>query len=204
MPSSESSEAHTELGGDLPPQDGSVSGYSYSVKAIVMGSIDIDRAIRRIAHEIIERNRENSDLVVVGLQKGGVWIAERLFQTLGEISPGTYFLGSLDISLYRDDHAIRPLIESSSTDVSVSVQGKTVILVDDVIFTGRTVRAALEAILDFGRPRAIQLAVMIDRGHRELPIRPDYVGKNLPTSSYELVEVTPEGVSILEGEDDES
>lgn len=187
----------------LPP-DGSISGCSYSVKAVVMGSIDIDRAIRRIAHEIIERNRENSDLVIVGLQKGGVWIAERLFQTLGEIAPGTYFLGSLDISLYRDDHAIRPLIESSSTDVSVSVQEKTVILVDDVIFTGRTVRAALEAILDFGRPNAIQLAVMIDRGHRELPIRPDYVGKNLPTSTYELVDVTPEGVTILEGEGDES
>lgn len=204
MPSSESSEAHTELGGDLLPPDGSISGCSYSVKAVVMGSIDIDRAIRRIAHEIIERNRENSDLVIVGLQKGGVWIAERLFQTLGEIAPGTYFLGSLDISLYRDDHAIRPLIESSSTDVSVSVQEKTVILVDDVIFTGRTVRAALEAILDFGRPNAIQLAVMIDRGHRELPIRPDYVGKNLPTSTYELVDVTPEGVTILEGEGDES
>ena len=204
MPSSESSEAHTELGGDLLPPDGSISGCSYSVKAVVMGSIDIDRAIRRIAHEIIERNRENSDLVIVGLQKGGVWIAERLFQTLGEIAPGTYFLGSLDISLYRDDHAIRPLIESSSTDVSVSVQEKTVILVDDVIFTGRTVRAALEAILGFGRPNAIQLAVMIDRGHRELPIRPDYVGKNLPTSTYELVDVTPEGVTILEGEGDES
>lgn len=204
MPSSESSEAHTELGGDLLPPDGSISGCSYSVKAVVMGSIDIDRAIRRIAHEIIERNRENSDLVIVGLQKGGVWIAERLFQTLGEIAPGTYFLGSLDISLYRDDHAIRPLIGSSSTDVSVSVQEKTVILVDDVIFTGRTVRAALEAILDFGRPNAIQLAVMIDRGHRELPIRPDYVGKNLPTSTYELVDVTPEGVTILEGEGDES
>lgn len=200
MPSRESREAHTELGGLLAPTGGSVSGYSYIIKARVMGSVDIDRAIRRIAHEIIERNRDDSAIVLVGLQRGGVWIAERLYGSLTDIASQSFSLGSLDVSLYRDDHAIRPLIESSSTDVSVSLHNKTVVLIDDVLFTGRTVRAALDAILDFGRPNSIQLAVLIDRGHRELPIRPDYVGKNLPTSKGELVEVGPDGVLIMERE----
>lgn len=184
----------------MAPTGGSVSGYSYIIKARVMGSVDIDRAIRRIAHEIIERNRDDSAIVLVGLQRGGVWIAERLYGSLTDIASQSFSLGSLDVSLYRDDHAIRPLIESSSTDVSVSLHNKTVVLIDDVLFTGRTVRAALDAILDFGRPNSIQLAVLIDRGHRELPIRPDYVGKNLPTSKGELVEVGPDGVLIMERE----
>lgn len=204
MPSSESREARTELGGLLAPSAGPVSGHSYIVKAHVMGRVDIDRAIRRIAHEIVERNRDDLAVVLVGLQRGGVWIAERLYEVLAEIATQSFFLGSLDVSLYRDDHAIRPLIESSSTDVSVSLRNKTVVLIDDVLFTGRTVRAALDALLDFGRPDSIQLAVLIDRGHRELPIRPDYVGKNLPTSKGELVEVGPDGVSIMERENVEA
>ncbi len=197
MPSSEFSEARTELGGDLAPETGSNSGHSYSATAEVMTSGDVKRVLSRIAHEIVEQNRGCAELVIVGLQTGGVWIAEALFNLLEEVATIPCAVGSLDISLYRDDHLLRPLIKSSLTDVPVSVQDKTVLLVDDVLFTGRTVRAALEAILDFGRPRAIQLAVMVDRGHRELPIRPDYVGKNLPTSRSEKVEVTEQGIRIL-------
>ncbi|TAN19906.1 MAG: bifunctional pyr operon transcriptional regulator/uracil phosphoribosyltransferase PyrR [Actinomycetota bacterium] len=162
-----------------------------------MTSSDIQRVLNRIAHEVFEQNRGCAELVIVGLQTGGVWVAEALCNLLVKIASFPCAVGSLDISLYRDDHALRPLIKSSLTDVPVSVQDKTVLLVDDVLFTGRTVRAALEAILDFGRPRAIQLAVMVDRGHRELPIRPDYVGKNLPTSRNEKVEVTEQGIKIL-------
>ncbi|MDA8081566.1 MAG: bifunctional pyr operon transcriptional regulator/uracil phosphoribosyltransferase PyrR [Actinomycetota bacterium] len=197
MPSSEFREAHTELGGYLPPENGSSSGHSYSMASVVMTGADVKRVLSRIAHEVVEHNRGCTELVVVGLQTGGVWIAEELCNALLEIATFPCALGSLDVSLYRDDHALRPLIKSSSTDVPVSVKGETVLLVDDVLFTGRTVRAALEAILGFGRPKAIQLAVMVDRGHRELPIRPDYVGKNLPTSRSEMVEVTRQGVRIL-------
>ena len=165
--------------------------------SVVMTGADVKRVLSRIAHEVVEHNRGCTELVVVGLQTGGVWIAEELCNALLEIATFPCALGSLDVSLYRDDHALRPLIKSSSTDVPVSVKGETVLLVDDVLFTGRTVRAALEAILGFGRPKAIQLAVMVDRGHRELPIRPDFVGKNLPTSRSEMVEVTRQGVRIL-------
>ncbi len=179
------------------PEIGSNSGHSYSMVSVVMTGADVKRVLSRIAHEVVEHNRGCTELVVVGLQTGGVWIAEELCSSLLDIANFPCSLGSLDISLYRDDHAFRPLIKSSSTDVPVSVEGETVLLVDDVLFTGRTVRAALEAILGFGRPNAIQLAVMVDRGHRELPIRPDYVGKNLPTSRSEMVEVTHEGVRIL-------
>ena len=204
MPSSEFSEAHTELGGDLLSENGLNSGHSYSTASEIMGGADVKRVLSRIAHEVVEHNRGCTELVIVGLQTGGVWIAEELCSYLVEIATFSCVLGSLDISLYRDDHAFRPFIRSSSTDVPVSVQGKTVLLVDDVLFTGRTVRAALEAILDFGRPNAIQLAVMVDRGHRELPIRPDYVGKNLPTSRSEIVEVSQKGVRILKGVGDGS
>lgn len=198
MPSSESREARTELGGLLAPNSWSGLGRAYSVKAEVMSGSDVHRALTRIAHEVLERNRGNPDFVVVGLQTGGVWIAESLARNIEEISSFCIPVGSLDVSLYRDDYAMRPLVKSSTTDVPVSLQEKTVLLVDDVLFTGRTVRAALGAILDFGRPQVIQLAVMVDRGHRELPIRPDFVGKNLPTSKSEMVEVTQRGVKILE------
>lgn len=169
-----------------------------------MAHEDVQRAVSRIAHEVAEHNRDDSEIVIVGLQTGGVWIAESLCASLREIIPNSFSFGSLDVSLYRDDHATRPLIRSSFTEVPVSVHQKTVLLVDDVLFTGRTVRAALDAILDFGRPRSIQLAVMVDRGHRELPIRPDYVGKNLPTSRNELVEVSAEGVRIMSRTSDAS
>lgn len=181
----------------MTPENGSISGRSYSATSEVMTSSDVSRVLSRIAHEIVERNRGCTELIVVGLQTGGVWIAEELCKRLYEISDFSCILASLDTSFYRDDHAIRPFVRSSSSDVLSSVDTKTVVLVDDVLFTGRTVRAALEAILDFGRPTAIQLAVMVDRGHRELPIRPDYVGKNLPTSRSEMVEVTRDGVRIL-------
>lgn len=161
-----------------------------------MNGSDVDRALSRIAHEVVERNTENTPLVVIGLQRGGVWIAEALSAKLDSICDLSVTLGVLDVSLYRDDHAIRPFVNSFHSDLAVSPKDKTVLLVDDVLYTGRTVRAALDAVLDFGRPKSVQLAVLIDRGHRELPIRPDFVGKNLPTSKHETVEASAEGVVI--------
>ncbi len=181
----------------MAPKGVSVSGRSYSAASDVMSSSDVSRVLSRIAHEIVEHNRGCTGLVILGLQTGGVWIAEELCRRLSDVATFPSLLGSLDISFYRDDHAIRPFVRSSFTNVPATLEDKTVLLVDDVLFTGRTVRAALDAILDFGRPLSIQLAVMVDRGHRELPIRPDYVGKNLPTSRSEIVEVTREGVRIL-------
>ncbi len=163
----------------------------------VLGADDVRRAITRIAHEIVERNRGLADLVVVGLQRGGVWIAEQLVAALARIDadhpPGT---GTLDVAFHRDDHGLRPVVPGAVTALPGDLTGRTVVLVDDVLYTGRTVRAALDALHDHGRPRAVQLAVMVDRGHRELPIRPDYVGKNLPTRLDEAVEVRPDGVWI--------
>ena len=160
-------------------------------KRILSGD-DIRRALTRIAHEVLERNRGSESLVVLGIRTRGVHLAGRLgalvrqFEDSG--SPVT--VGALDVSLYRDDLSRRPLRpELGATRLPGNLSGQTVLLVDDVLFTGRTVRAALDAITDFGRPRAIQLAVLVDRGHRELPIRADYVGKNLPTSLAEEVVV---------------
>ena len=165
----------------------------------VLGLADVNRAITRIAHEIIERNRGLDGVVIVGLQRGGVWLAERLVSTInqieGETSPSIP-LGKLDVSLFRDDISLRPVTPVSVTDIPYDLTGSKVVLVDDVLFTGRTVRAALDAINQYGRPSSVQLAVMIDRGHRELPIRPDYVGKNLPTGRDEDVLVSPEGVTL--------
>lgn len=163
----------------------------------VMSADDIRRAITRIAHEIVERNHGVEDLVVVGLQRGGVWLADRLAEAIERIEGiDPVPVGSLDVSFYRDDVGLRPIVPSSVTSLPRSLDGATVVLVDDVLFTGRTVRAALDALSDHGRPRAVQLAVMVDRGHRELPIRPDYVGKNLPTARAEDVRVTAEGVTL--------
>lgn len=163
---------------------------------VVMSTDDVRRAITRIGHEIVERNHGTAGVVVVGLQRGGVWIAERLAASLHHIDgAGQVELGSIDVSFYRDDVGMRPIVPAAVTDLP-DVTGKVVVLVDDVLFTGRTVRAALDALNDHGRPRAVQLAVIVDRGHRELPIRPDYVGKNLPTSRSENVTVGPEGVVI--------
>lgn len=165
----------------------------------VLGLADVNRAITRIAHEIIERNRGLDGVVIVGLQRGGVWLAERLVSTInqieGETSPSIP-LGKLDVSLFRDDISLRPVTPVTVTDIPYDLTGSKVVLVDDVLFTGRTVRAALDAINQYGRPSSVQLAVMIDRGHRELPIRPDYVGKNLPTGRDEDVLVSPEGVTL--------
>ncbi|MGA1437643.1 MAG: bifunctional pyr operon transcriptional regulator/uracil phosphoribosyltransferase PyrR [Ilumatobacteraceae bacterium] len=166
----------------------------------VLGPDDVRRAVTRMAHEIIERNRGVDDVVVLGMQRGGVWLAKALGAEIARIAASVP-IGTIDVSLHRDDIGLRPVTPGSSSDVPTDIQDSIVVLVDDVLFTGRTVRAALDAISDFGRPKAIQLAVLIDRGHRELPIRPDFIGKNLPTSSEEEVEVTAEGVIIIEGSD---
>ena len=160
-------------------------------------SPDVARAVTRIAHEIVERNKGTEGVVLVGVQRGGVWLAERLAEKLATIEGGGAVpLGTLDISMYRDDIGLRPVVAGAVTSIPLLLDGLTVVLVDDVFYTGRTVRAALDALADHGRPRAVQLAVLVDRGHRELPIRPDYVGKNLPTSRAERVVVTPDGVTI--------
>ena len=161
----------------------------------VMSADDVRRAIARIGHEIVERNHGTDGVVLIGLERGGVWIADELAASIAA-DEGAVPCGSVDVSLYRDDVGLRPIVPGRVTRIPVQLDGATVVLVDDVLFTGRTVRAALDAINDHGRPRAVQLAVMVDRGHRELPIRPDYVGKNLPTSREEDVSVTPEGVVI--------
>jgi len=165
----------------------------------VLGQADVNRAITRIAHEIIERNRGLEGVVIIGLQRGGVWLADRLVATINHIegeSAHPLVTGHLDVSLFRDDISLRPVTPLSVTDIPIDLGGSKVVLVDDVLFTGRTVRAALDALNQYGRPASVQLAVMIDRGHRELPIRPDYVGKNLPTGRDEDVHVTPEAVTL--------
>ena len=162
----------------------------------VLSADDVRRAITRIAHEIAERNHGTAGLVVVGLQRGGVWMASTLADALQRIGEDPVPIGTLDVSFHRDDVGLRPIVPGSVTDIPLSLDGRIVALVDDVLFTGRTVRAALEALNEYGRPEAVQLAVMVDRGHRELPIRPDYVGKNLPTSRDEDVRATAEGVLI--------
>jgi pyrimidine operon attenuation protein/uracil phosphoribosyltransferase len=151
---------------------------------------DIDRAISRIAHEIIEKNKGVESLCLVGIQRGGVVIARRLAVKLKEIEGKGIPVGTLDIALYRDDINVRkeqPVVRR--TEVPCEVSNKKIILVDDVLYTGRSIRAAMDAVMDFGRPSAIQLAVLVDRGHRELPIKADFVGKNIPTSLNETVTV---------------
>ena len=164
----------------------------------VMNADDVDRAIRRMTHEVIERNHGTERLVVIGLQTGGVFIARRIADTLAEIEGSSVPVGSLDVALHRDDIGLRPVLPQAETHIPTNLDRRVVVLVDDVLFTGRTVRAALDALHTWGRPSAVQLAVMVDRGHRELPIRPDFVGKNLPTSRDEMVDVQPDGVHIGE------
>lgn len=161
----------------------------------VLGPDDVRRAVTRMAHEIIERNRGLDGLALVGLQRGGVWLAEALGSEITRIEHAVP-VGSLDISLYRDDIGRRPVSPSSVSDLPFDPEGARIVLVDDVLFTGRSVKAALDALTDYGRPQAVQLAVLVDRGHRELPIRPDVVGKNLPTSLSESVDVSADGVVI--------
>jgi pyrimidine operon attenuation protein/uracil phosphoribosyltransferase len=162
----------------------------------VLGPDDVRRATTRMAHEVLERNRGLDGLVILGLQRGGVWLARRLGEEIARIERPVP-IGSIDASMFRDDIGLRPVVPAGTSDIPVSLDGATVVLVDDVLYTGRTVRAALDAIAEYGRPRAVQLAVLVDRGHRELPIRPDFVGKNLPTSRDEEVQVGPDAVVIV-------
>lgn len=171
-------------------------GGVFVARTTVMDAEDVRRATWRMAHEIIERNPDTSHVVIVGLQTGGVWIAQQLARIIGEVNGTDVAMGTLDVAFYRDDIGLRPVLPEAATDIPLDLTGHTVVLVDDVLFTGRTIRAALNALADYGRARAVQLAVMVDRGHRELPIRPDYVGKNLPTRRDEMVDATEAGVVI--------
>jgi pyrimidine operon attenuation protein / uracil phosphoribosyltransferase len=192
-------------------------GGVFVARTRVMDADDVQRALWRMAHEIIERNHGVDDVVVVGLQTGGVPIARRLATALSAIEAeddgidddedgighaatdgSAVPVGTLDVALHRDDIGLRPVLPEAVTHIPFDLDGATVVLVDDVLFTGRTIRAALDAIHHYGRPRAVQLAVMVDRGHRELPIRPDYVGKNLPTRRDEVVDVHENGVDLGE------
>lgn len=163
-----------------------------SQKAVVLDDQAIRRALTRIAHEIIERNKGIEDSVLVGIKTRGIYLAERLAERIEQIEGNKIAIGELDITLYRDDLSKKtsnqePLVKGA--DIPVDVTNQKVILVDDVLYTGRTVRAAMDALVDIGRPANIQLAVLVDRGHRELPIRADYVGKNIPTSGSEKIVV---------------
>ena len=160
----------------------------------LLAADDIRRAVARLAHEVLEHNEGVDSLVLVGLRTRGIPLARRLQQRIREFEGADVPLGELDITLYRDDVYHHPPRALSPTSIPVDISDKTVILVDDVLYTGRTIRAALDALIDLGRPRAIQLVCLIDRGHRELPIRPDYVGKNVPTSRHEKVAVRFEEV----------
>jgi pyrimidine operon attenuation protein/uracil phosphoribosyltransferase len=167
-----------------------------SGKAVMSGP-DVSRAISRIAHEIVERNHGAQNVVLVGLQRGGTWIADLLAERIAQIEPNLVVPnGSLDVSMHRDDIGLRPIVPGAISEISFDINGAVVVLVDDVLYTGRTVRAALEGLNNFGRPRAVQLAVIVDRGHRELPIRPDFVGKNIQTQVTDEVDVSADGVVV--------
>ena len=176
---------------------------------VVMDADRVGRTLTRIAHEIVERNRTLDDLALVGIRSRGEHLARRLAEQLRQIAGRALPTGALDITLYRDDlmrHAVGPQPLVRSTDIPFSIDDRIILLVDDVLYTGRTVRAALDALIDFGRPQAIQLVVLVDRGHRELPIKADYVGKNLPTSRRESVQVRLEEVDgddevVINGEE---
>ncbi len=164
---------------------------------LIMSADDVGRAVRRIGHEIIERHRGAESLVLAGIHTRGVPLANEVADAIDEISGLKVPVGELDIGLYRDDVVRSPTPDPGQTLMPVDIAGLDVILVDDVLFTGRTVRAALDALTDLGRPSTVELAVMVDRGHRQLPIRPDYVGKNIPTSADERVSVR---VAAVDGE----
>jgi pyrimidine operon attenuation protein/uracil phosphoribosyltransferase len=174
------------------------------LRARVFEADDLRRAVTRIAHEIVERNRGAENVVLVGLYTRGVAVAARIAEAIESFEGVRVPVGDLDIAFYRDDIGIRSVAPQGPTKLPVDVTGQIVVLVDDVLFTGRSIRAALDAIVDFGRPMAVQLAVLVDRGHRELPIRADYVGKNLPTKWDEDVRVRlaetdgDEGIEIWE------
>lgn len=168
-------------------------------KAIIMDRTAIHRAINRIAHEIIEKNKGTEDLLLIGIQRRGVPLALRIAKKIKDFEGVLLPVGILDITFYRDDLSLldeHPVV--NSTDISFSINNKKIVLVDDVLYTGRTVRAAMNAIIELGRPRIIQLAILIDRGHRELPIRADFIGKNVPTSKMEIVNVNLEEVDGID------
>jgi pyrimidine operon attenuation protein/uracil phosphoribosyltransferase len=171
----------------------------FSLRAKVFDADDLRRAHTRIAHEIVERNHGATEVVLIGLYTRGVAVAHRLAEAIERFEGVAVPVGAIDVAFYRDDIGLRRIQPLGPTEVPVDVTGRVVVLVDDVLFTGRTARAALEAITELGRPRAVQLAVLVDRGHRELPIRADYVGKNLPTKVAEDVRVRLRGVD--EGDD---
>lgn len=165
----------------------------------VMNDEDIGRALRRIAHEILERHRGAETVLLVGIHTRGVDLAHRLAEMIGDFEGVAVPVGELDVLPYRDDLAIRPHDPTGQTSMPVAIEGRRIVLVDDVLYTGRTVRAALDALADIGRSEQTELAVLVDRGHRELPIRADYVGKNLPTSHREVVRVRLTGTDEEEG-----
>lgn len=170
-----------------------------NVKAVLMDKEMINRALSRIAHEILEKNKGLDDLYIIGIQRRGVPLARRIAAKIGEIEGHEPQVGILDITFYRDDLSMlaeHPVI--NGTSMPFSIEGKKLVLVDDVLYTGRTCRAAIEALFDLGRPQVIQLAILIDRGHRELPIRADYIGKNVPTSHGEVIHVIIEEIDSQE------
>ncbi|MHB8511345.1 MAG: bifunctional pyr operon transcriptional regulator/uracil phosphoribosyltransferase PyrR [Actinomycetota bacterium] len=184
---------------------GEANALSKSAKAEPMDARDLTRALARIAHEILERNKGASDLVLIGLLSRGEHLAARLAENIASIEGVKVPTGSLDIALYRDDIGLRAPSPIKDEELP-PVDGKVVVLVDDVLYTGRSVRAAMDALMDIGRPKAVQLAVLVDRGHRELPIRADFVGKNIPTARGEQIEVhvlpmdEEDAVRVIEGE----
>jgi pyrimidine operon attenuation protein/uracil phosphoribosyltransferase len=160
-----------------------------SGETVILDQSGIGRALTRIAHEILERNKGTVGLVLVGIRSGGDHLAAQLRARIAEIEGEDLPLGAIDVTMYRDDLGTRGSLPMGKTEIPFPLDGRRVILVDDVLYTGRTIRAAMDALIDLGRPRNIQLAVLVDRGHRELPIRPDYVGRNVPTSQDEQIHV---------------
>jgi pyrimidine operon attenuation protein / uracil phosphoribosyltransferase len=173
-------------------------GGVFVARTQVLDADDVRRAVWRMAHEVVERNHGLDDVILIGLQTGGVTFAAALAEALEKIGGTAPPQGTLDVAFHRDDIGLRPVLPTAVTDIPADLTGRVVVLVDDVLFTGRTIRAALDAVHTYGRPRAVQLAVMVDRGHRELPIRADFVGKNLPTRRDEVVNATVEGVELGE------
>ena len=174
----------------VPPSGSPVSDNAQSAARTVLDDRDIARALMRITHEILERNRGSADVILLGIPTRGVHLAKRIAALMGEVEDRKITAGALDITMYRDDLRSKRPRPLEHTDIPDDIEDKIVVLVDDVLFSGRTIRAALDALNELGRPRAVQLAVLIDRGHRELPIRADFVGKNLPTSLAEKVKVS--------------
>jgi pyrimidine operon attenuation protein / uracil phosphoribosyltransferase len=173
------------------------------LETVILDQAGIQRALTRLTHEILERNKGTADLVLVGIRSGGDHLAAHLARRIAEIEGEKVPLGTIDVTMYRDDLGKRGSLPVGKTDIPFPLDDRRIILVDDVLYTGRTIRAAMDALIDLGRPRNIQLAVLIDRGHRELPIRPDYVGRNVPTSREEKIlvefsaEQQPIGVRLL-------